>query len=58
MPSRLYDGAEKRASGSASGIESESCHQVLLVRRRMKLRHTRYITSRHGQSVIDAALMW
>jgi hypothetical protein len=31
MPSRWYDGAENRASGSASGIESESCDLVLLV---------------------------
>jgi hypothetical protein len=30
MPSRWYDGAEKRASGSASGIESESFKSVLL----------------------------
>jgi hypothetical protein len=30
MPSRWYDGAENRASGSASGIESESFKSVLL----------------------------
>jgi len=32
MPNRWYEGAEKRASGSANGIESESCNSVLLVR--------------------------